>query len=51
MIEKLTALYNTMSEVEVKGESAIIMTDCLKFLKNLITEEQKRPKNKKDSKT
>lgn len=32
MKEKLSRLYNTLTQVETKGESTLIMADCLKFL-------------------
>ena len=43
MIEKLTALYNTLAQVETKGDSTVIMGDCLKYLKQMIAEEQSKP--------
>lgn len=43
MVNKLTALYNTMAMVETKGENTVLMGDCLKYLKQLIAEEQAKP--------
>ena len=38
--EKLTPLYNTLVQVETKGNSTLIMADCLKFLNTLIQESE-----------
>lgn len=43
MVNKLTALYNTLAQVETKGDNTVIMGDCLKYLKQLIAEEQAKP--------
>ena len=40
MVQKLTALYNTLSLIETKGEATITMADCLKFTRQLIAEAQ-----------
>lgn len=42
MKEKLAKLYNTMSMIETKGQNTIIMSDCLKYLTMLISEEEKK---------
>ena len=42
MEKNLTALYNTMSQVETKGVSTKIMAQCLQFLEQMIAEEQKK---------
>ena len=43
MVEKLTPLYNTLAQIETKGESTILMGDCLKYLKKIIADEQSKP--------
>ena len=39
MKEKLIQLFNTMNEIEVKGKSALLMADCLRFVDKLIQKE------------
>lgn len=36
MNENLTKLYNTLCEIETKGKSTVIMSDCLRYLEQLI---------------
>lgn len=38
MREKLLKLFNTLNRIEVKGENALIMADCLRFTDKLIQE-------------
>lgn len=38
MKEKLIMLKNTLFDVETKGNSTIIMSDCIKYLSQLIAE-------------
>jgi hypothetical protein len=38
MKEKLTQLYNTLCLVETKGNSTLIMADCIKFVEHCINE-------------
>lgn len=38
MREKLIRLYNTMLQIETKGESTKLMADCLRFVENLAKE-------------
>ena len=38
MKERLIQLLNTMSLIETKGESTLVMADCLKFLRDCIQE-------------
>lgn len=38
MKEKLINLYNTMILVETKGENTLIMADCIKFVRQCISE-------------
>lgn len=38
MNEKIVRLYNTMLQIETKGESTKIMADCLRFVENLAKE-------------
>jgi hypothetical protein len=42
MAEKLIKLLNTMMLIETKGESTKVMTDCLRYIEQLITEEQNK---------
>jgi len=41
MKEKLANLYLTMNRIEVKGESVKLMADCLRYIEQLIKEEDK----------
>ena len=36
MKQDLRSLFNTLCQVETKGQSTIVMGDCLKFLEQLI---------------
>ena len=36
MKEELTNLFNTLCQIETKGQSSIIMGDCLRYLEQLI---------------
>ena len=36
MKERLTAIFNTLKEIETKGDSTLIMADCLRELANVI---------------
>ena len=38
MVEKLTKLYNTLSQIETKGENTKLMAVCLTFTQQLIVE-------------
>jgi len=38
MKDKLTAVFNTLKIVETKGDSTLIMADCLRELAKLINE-------------
>lgn len=42
MENNLKKLYNTMLLIETKGENTKIMAECIKFLEQLIIEEDKR---------
>jgi hypothetical protein len=48
MTEKLRKLYNTMCLIETKGESTKIMTDCLRYVEQLISENNKLTTVKND---
>lgn len=39
MKNKLIALYNTLTQIETKGQSTKLMADCLKYVEELIKEE------------
>ena len=41
MKEKLIQLFNTLNEIEVKGKSALLMADCLRFVDQLAQEAAK----------
>lgn len=36
MRERLTAIFNTLKEIETKGDSTLMMADCLRELTNVI---------------
>lgn len=38
MSEKLTKLYNTLAQIETKGENTKLMAACLNFTQQLIAE-------------
>lgn len=38
MSEKLLRLFNTMNRIEVRGESVLILADCLRFVDQLVQE-------------
>lgn len=38
MVENLVRLKNTLMSVETKGNSTVIMADCLRFIDQMITE-------------
>jgi hypothetical protein len=40
MEAKLTKLYNTLAQIETKGENTKIMGVCLQFIEQLIAEEK-----------
>lgn len=44
MEDKLRKLYNTMALIETKGINTKMMSDCLRFVEQLIEEEAKKPK-------
>lgn len=39
MANNLSKLYNTLSLIETKGENTKIMADCLRFIEQMIQEE------------
>lgn len=47
MSEELQKLYNTLSIIETKGESTIVMADCLKFVNQLIAKCKEEEKSNK----
>ena len=49
MINKLTALRNTLAQVETKGNNTVLMGDCLKYLDQMIAEEQSKAETKADA--
>ena len=40
MSDKLVRLYNTLKTVETKGNSTIVMADCIRYVEQLISEAQ-----------
>lgn len=40
MENKLTQLYNTLSQIETKGSNTKLMGLCLQFIENMIAEER-----------
>ena len=42
MVTKLTKLHNTMLLIETKGENTKIMAECLRYLEQLISDENKK---------
>lgn len=40
MKDDLTKLFNTMCQIETKGQSTIIMGDCLRYLEQLINKSE-----------
>lgn len=36
MKDRLTAIFNTLKQVETKGDSTLMMADCLRELANVI---------------
>lgn len=42
MLENLTKLYNTLLLIETKGENTKHMSDCLRFIEQLIVAEKER---------
>lgn len=40
--QKLIDIYNVMLQIETKGQSTLIMADCLVALRNIINEQDKK---------
>ena len=51
MKEKLAKLYNTLSNIETKGENTKIMGVCLQYLEHLISESSSETIDEDDVKT
>ena len=52
MEEKLRNLYNTLVLIETRGAATITMADCLRYLEQLIKDEQnKQPSLKSEGTT
>ena len=47
MKNKLQLLYNTLLTIETKGTSTLTMSDCIKYLDNLINETAEEIQNEK----
>ena len=48
---KLKDLHNAMSQVETKGDSTLMMSDCLRYLNQVIQECDKYEEKKEKSET
>ena len=44
MKDKLTTIFNALQNVETKGQSTLIMADCLRELVNIINEPEEEAK-------
>lgn len=42
-LEQLTRIYNTMLEISTKGESTLIMADCLRALEQTVINIKQNP--------
>lgn len=42
-LEQLTRIYNTMLEINTKGESTLVMADCLRALEQTIINIKQNP--------
>lgn len=42
MEDKLRSLYNTLATIETRGNATITMADCLRYLEQLIADEQSK---------
>lgn len=42
MEENLRKLYNTLATIETRGAATITMADCLRYLEQLINDEQNK---------
>lgn len=49
MVDKLTKLLNTLMIIETKGENTKTMSDCLRYLENLIQDEKNKAAEKTDN--
>lgn len=47
MKEKLTRLQNALATIETKGQHTLTMADCLKFLSQLIAEQEEKAEAEK----
>ena len=48
MVTELTKLYNTLSLIETKGENTKTMAQCLRFVEQLILNEQNKQTQNKE---
>ena len=42
-LEQLTRIYNTMLEISTKGESTLVMADCLRALEQTVINIKQNP--------
>lgn len=49
MDENLVRLKNTLMNVETKGNSTVIMADCIRFIDQMITEYSAAPKGEEEN--
>ena len=50
MVEELIKLRNTMMQIETKGDSTKLMTNCLYFIEDMINKENQKASESKSSK-
>ena len=51
MVEQLTKLYNTLSQIETKGENTKLMALCLSFTQQLIAEAANNQSSSEEAET
>lgn len=49
MKDKLIKLHNTLSLIEVKGQNAKLMADCLAFIENTVAEIETKENTKNEN--
>ena len=49
MVEKLVRLKNTLMNVETKGNSTVIMADCIRFIDQMIEADSAAPKGEEEN--
>ena len=49
MVENLVRLKNTLMNVETKGNSTVIMADCLRFIDQMVEEHSAEPNREEEN--